>query len=374
MHNHEEHLLLFSVFDFTCTAVNSLQGLEQITLSTAKKKSMVGLPPRPGRRPRLGNTHLQMSRADLRKAWDAIAVFDKRELDEWLLKILTIALAVGFDYDGICKVLEQLSVIRENRIPRIVQAGVLKGLSLSPMQSSGKNMRLYYGCVNFFEKIFRNKVPNASVHVISCWCEDLMRSALLGESDKLNLNEFDYETVEDLLCLLKADIGIVFGSVQHERDVGGWFGAQFVPLFKGTVTKQRAFFESGYSSECELKGPSGTLSTVSTGGGLHGSLVVPTSNMIPPCKNTKEEELCETQWKTVRAYALLQGDDLIFSSYPRNHYYKCTDTGVELQLNEEESPQVLFHRNTDFLEVKLNCSQCERQGFGKNLLGQSLSP
>ncbi|KAI3976667.1 hypothetical protein MKX01_008525, partial [Papaver californicum] len=61
-----------------------------------------------------------------------------------------------------------------------------------------------------------------------------MRSALSGESYKLNLNgnECDYETVEDLLCLLKDDIGIVSGSDQWIRDVGGWFGVQFVPLFK----------------------------------------------------------------------------------------------------------------------------------------------
>ncbi|RZC43590.1 hypothetical protein C5167_036535 [Papaver somniferum] len=200
LHNHEEErLLLFSVFDFACTAtaVDSLQGLEQMTLSSAKEKSIVGLPPRPGRRPRPGNTHLQMSRADLQKAWDAIVVFDKRETDKWLLKILAIPIAVGFDYEGLCKVLEHLSVIRENRISRIIDTGVLKGLSLSRMQLAGTKMNLYYGCVNFFEKVFRNKALNASVHVISCWCEeDLMRSALPGESDKLKLNgnEFDYET------------------------------------------------------------------------------------------------------------------------------------------------------------------------------------
>ncbi|XP_026381411.1 bifunctional TH2 protein, mitochondrial-like [Papaver somniferum] len=181
LHNREEErLLLFSVFDFACTAVDSLQGLEQMTLSSAKEKSIVGLPPRPGRRPRPGNTHLQMSRADLQKAWDAIVVFDKREMDEWLLKILVIPIAVGFDYDGLCKVLEQLSVIRDNGISRIIETGVLKGLSLSRMQLAGTRMNLYHGCVNFFEKVFRNEALNASAHVISCWCEDLMRSALPG--------------------------------------------------------------------------------------------------------------------------------------------------------------------------------------------------
>ncbi|RZC58400.1 hypothetical protein C5167_005707 [Papaver somniferum] len=317
LHNREEdRLLLFSVFDFACTAVDSLQGLEQMTLSSAKEKSIVGLPPRPGRRPRPGNTHLQMSRADLQKAWDAIVVFDKREMDKWLLKFLAIPIAVGFDYDGLCKVLEQLSVIRDNGISRIIETGVLKGLSLSRMQLAGTRMNFYYGCVNFFEKVFRNEALNASVHVISCWCEDLMRSALPGESDKLNLNgnEFDYETgavtrrmalspsakfsyfndaiqkyerehgkphatvyigysVEDLLCLLNADIGIVLGSDQCIRDVGGWFGVRFVPLFEGTVAKQREFFESGYSSDCEWKGPPGTLYTVSNWLDIHALIL-----------------------------------------------------------------------------------------------------
>ncbi|KAI3918916.1 hypothetical protein MKW98_017364 [Papaver atlanticum] len=218
-HNREEErLLLFSVFDFACTTVDSLKGLEQITLSSAKEKSIVGLPPHPGRRPRPGNTHLQMSRADLKKAWDAIAAFDKREMDEWLLKILAIPIAVDFDYDGLCEVLEQLST------------GVLK---------------YFNDAIQKYER--EHGKPHVTVYI--------------GYS------------VEDLLCLLKADIGIVFGSDQCIRDVGGWFGVRFVPLFEGAVAKQREFFESGYSSDCEWKGPSGTLYTVSNWLDIHALIL-----------------------------------------------------------------------------------------------------
>lgn len=72
-----------------------------------------------------------MSRAVLRKTWDAIAVFDKREFEEWLLGVLAIPIDRW-----------------ENRYPE-----GSKTLSLS-MQIVGKKLRLCYGCVKFFLKRF----------------------------------------------------------------------------------------------------------------------------------------------------------------------------------------------------------------------------
>ncbi|KAI3994171.1 hypothetical protein MKX01_012428 [Papaver californicum] len=213
--------------------------------------------------------------------------------------------------------------------------------------------------------VCRSKALNASVHVISCWCGDLMRSALSGWYRRMALSPYfngaiqKYErehgkphvtvyigySVEDLLCLLKADIGIVFRSDQCIIDVGGWFGVKFICLFEGTVAKQREFFESAYSSDCEWN-------MVSTGEHLHGSLVIPSPrNVIPPIQDIQEVELSDSRGKDLVAVLsdiisqlpfyrckvckcyiaaaehmrLLGGNALLFSVYPRNLYFKCSD-------------------------------------------------
>ena len=44
----------------------------------------------------------------------------------------------------------------------------------------------------------------------------------------------------DLLCLLEADIGIVFGSSVSLREVGKHYGVEFVQLYHGLVKKIKA--------------------------------------------------------------------------------------------------------------------------------------
>ena len=70
----------------------------------------------------------------------------------------------------------------------------------------------------------------------------------------------------DLLCLLKADVGIVIGSSSSLQRVGDQFGVSFVPLFSGLVKKQKELIE-GRSSN--WKGPSGILYTVSSWAEIH---------------------------------------------------------------------------------------------------------
>lgn len=65
----------------------------------------------------------------------------------------------------------------------------------------------------------------------------------------------------DLLCLLKADVGIVLGSSASLRRVGSHFGVSFVPLFPSLVKKQKQLSEESTPS---WNGLSGVLYTVSS--------------------------------------------------------------------------------------------------------------
>ena len=62
-------------------------------------------------------------------------------------------------------------------------------------------------------------------------------------NDSKNLTVYIGDSVGDLLCLLKADIGIVIGSSSSLRRVGSQYGVSFVPLFPGLVKKQKEYAE-----------------------------------------------------------------------------------------------------------------------------------
>ena len=89
-------------------------------------------------------------------------------------------------------------------------------------------------------------------------------------NDRKNLTVYIGDSVGDLLCLLKADIGIVVGSSASLRKVGSQFGVSFVPLFPGLVRKQK---ESGGESSPNWKGLSGILYTVSSWAEIHAFIL-----------------------------------------------------------------------------------------------------
>ena len=90
------------------------------------------------------------------------------------------------------------------------------------------------------------------------------------DQDKKNLTIYIGDSVGDLLCLLEADIGIVFGSSASLRSVGTQFGVSFVPLYPGVVMKQREFVEGSSSS---WKGSTGVLYTVSSWAEIHAFIL-----------------------------------------------------------------------------------------------------
>lgn len=91
-----------------------------------------------------------------------------------------------------------------------------------------------------------------------------------SRNEKKNFTVYIGDSVGDLLCLLEADIGIVFGSSLSLRRLGKRFGVSFVPLFPGVVKKQKECTEG---SSSVWKGLTGTLFTVSSWAEIHAFIL-----------------------------------------------------------------------------------------------------
>ncbi|KAG5224139.1 bifunctional TH2 protein [Salix suchowensis] len=304
-HNPEEdRLVIFSDFDLTCTVVDSSAILAEIAIVTAPKSDVV----------QPETQIVRMSSADLRNTWGLLSGQYTEEYEQCIESIMPSA-KVEFNYEALCKALEQLSDFEKRANSRVIDSEVLKGLNLEDVKRAGERLILQDGCTGFFKKIVKNENLNTNVHVLSyCWCGDLIRSAFssggldalnihanelifeesisTGEivnkvespmdkaqafndilknysDDRKNLTVYIGDSVGDLLCLLQADIGIVVGSSASLRSVGSQFGVSFVPLFPGLVRKQK---ESDGESP-SWKGLSGILYTVSSWSEIHAFIL-----------------------------------------------------------------------------------------------------
>ncbi|KAF2307145.1 hypothetical protein GH714_025106 [Hevea brasiliensis] len=300
------HLTVFCDFDMTCTAVDSSAFLAEIAIITAPRVDLGG-----------SETKLtRMSSADLRKTWGVLSAQYVEEHDQCIESIISSERVGNFNYEGLSKAVEQLADFEKRANSRVIQTGVLKGLSVQDIKRAGQQLIFQDGCRGFFQKIVRNENSKTDVHVLSyCWCGDLIRSAF--SSGDLNVvqvhsNELAYEetistgeivrkvecpmeklqafndilkdcntdcqqltvyvggSVGDLLCLLKADIGIVIGSSPSLQRLGDHFGISFVPLFSGMVKKQKELVEGGSPN---WKGQPGVLYTVSSWAEIHAFIL-----------------------------------------------------------------------------------------------------
>ncbi|XP_052211483.1 bifunctional TH2 protein, mitochondrial-like isoform X4 [Diospyros lotus] len=258
-----------------------------------------------------------MSSADLRTTWAALSSQYSEEYEQCMGSIMAGEKVEEFNYEDLCRALELLSDFEKKSNSRVIESGVLKGLNLEDINWAGEHLVLQDGCKGFFQEMVKCENLKTDVHVLSyCWCGDLIRAAFSsGELNVKNVhsNELEYEelvttgdiikkvespmeklrvfnditegssklgehftvyvggSVGDLLCLLKADIGIVIGWDSSLRRVGDHFGISFVPLFSGLVTKQKELTK-GCTSNWK-GGPSSTLYTVSSWAEIHAFLL-----------------------------------------------------------------------------------------------------
>ncbi|WCJ43740.1 hem oxygenase-like multi-helical [Euphorbia peplus] len=301
----EDRLVIFSDFDLTCTVIDSSAILAEIAILTAPKSDQV----------QPENQIPRMSSAELRNTWGLLSGQYTEEYEQCIERILPSE-KVEFNYEALCKALEQLSDFESRANARVIESGVLKGVNLEDIKRAGERLILQDGCSIFFQKLVKNEHLNADAHVLSyCWCADLIRSAFSsGGLDVLNVhaNEFAFEksistgeiikkmespmdkvqafenilenysndrknltvyigdSIGDLLCLLRADIGIVIGSSTSLRRVGSEFGVSFLPLFPGLVKKQKEYSKESPSN---WNGKSGILYTVNSWAEIHAFIL-----------------------------------------------------------------------------------------------------
>eukprot|EP01018_Ginkgo_biloba_P019368 Gb_05453 [translate_table: standard] len=299
--------IIVSDFDLSCTVVDSSAVLAEIAILTTLKAEQNGVENVSGRK----------LSSDLRNTWDALSSQYYEEYEQCLRKILPSEEVGTFDYEGLCRSLEQLSQFEAESNSKVVESAVLQGLNIEDVKKAGERLVLQDGCANFFQQILSQKDnSNVEMHIVSvCWSGDIIRASFSSSGlDGINIhsNELNYvesvstgeidrrvespvdkskvfndilscakengtehlsiymgDSVGDLLCLLQADIGIVIGTSSNLRRIGKHFGVSFVPLFSGLLKKERAYAEGSAS----WTGLGGILYTVSSWTEIHAFLL-----------------------------------------------------------------------------------------------------
>lgn len=307
-HGSDEHnIVIFSGFDMTCSAVDSCALLADIAIIKSSKAV------KPNGYESLGDG---ASLDDLRDIWSSLHGQYVEEYEQCIDSIMLSERVTQFNFESLCKALGQLSELEKAANLRVASSGVLKGLHMDDIKWAAEHLVFQDGCLEFFREIEKSKDVAINAHILSyCWSGDLIRSAfrsddsgfpnvhsnelLFDESistgeilkrvqnptEKLqtfneickissnngrNLSVYIGGSVEDLLCLLKADIGVVISPSANLTRLAGLFGFSFVPLFSGLVKKQRELIEGG--CPCWI-GLSGTLYTVSSWAEIHAFIL-----------------------------------------------------------------------------------------------------
>ncbi|KVH94295.1 HAD-like domain-containing protein [Cynara cardunculus var. scolymus] len=296
-HGSDEHnFVIFSGFDMTCSAVDSCALLADIAIIKSSKAIKLN-----------GYESLDdgASSDDLRDIWSSLHGQYVEEYEQCIDSIMLSDRVTQFNFESLCNALGQLSELEKAANLRVANSGVLKGLHMDEIKWAGEHLVFQDGCLEFFREIEKSKDIAIDVHILSyCWSasgfpnvhsnellfdESISTGEILkrvqNPTEKLqtfneickmssnngrNLSVYIGGSVEDLLCLLKADIGVVISPSANLTRLAGLFGFSFVPLFSGLVKKQRELIEGG----CPCwSGLSGTLYTVSSWAEIHAFIL-----------------------------------------------------------------------------------------------------
>lgn len=178
--------------------------------------------------------------------------------------------------------LKEMSNFEQKANARVEEAAVLKGLSLASIQEAGKSMPLREGCSDFFKRLESGEVLVDTCILSVCWSKTFIEAVLeKGEVriPNINANELVFEgristgaiiknvetaldkqrhfvqlldnlkptqdvlsiyvgdSLTDLLCLIRADLGIVLGDSSALKQV---YGPKMAPLFMKAILLEQA--------------------------------------------------------------------------------------------------------------------------------------
>ncbi|KAG0589549.1 hypothetical protein KC19_1G028600 [Ceratodon purpureus] len=306
----ENRLLLVSDFDSTCTISDSCPVLADLTVQIAGKI--------PGGRS-AGETEASL----LRNKWDDLVMRYMDEYEEVLNRRLSNkehGNGKAFTTEELQELLKEMSDFELKANARVEEAAVLKGLSPVAIQDAGKSMPLREGCSDFFKRLGLQEA-HVDTHILSvCWSKTFIEAVLeQGEIHVANINanelvfngnastgkiSFNVQTaldkqrhfiqimdhlkgrqstdpehqqvhcvyigdsLTDLLCLIRADVGIILGDSSTLKQV---HGEKMTSLFRKALLLEQGNMpgsqqlsgcvftvSSWYEVEAFLFGPAGS--------------------------------------------------------------------------------------------------------------------
>eukprot|EP00250_Pteridium_aquilinum_P017722 c23753_g1_i1 orf=372-2159(-) len=293
--------LLMADFDLTCSVTDSCSALANVSIRAAIEKEQE----------QASRLH-QKTSSELKRRWDIL----EKNYSEQYSRVLNLPenqenCDRSYDAGGLRSFLEQLSEFEIQSNSEVVKKGIFEGINLEEVRRAGGEMALQEGCSNFFRQV--SSYSNVDAHIISvCWSKSFIEGAMSKEGIdfmKVHSNELSTsgsctsgdlirvvetpldkervfetlmknakglsssvrsiyigDTVIDLVCLLKADLGIVIGSNPTLRRVTKAFGVSLMPLLKGVLEKVKL---GGLQGEQH----SGVLYTVTSWHEIHAFLI-----------------------------------------------------------------------------------------------------
>nr|XP_024390005.1 bifunctional TH2 protein, mitochondrial-like isoform X3 [Physcomitrium patens] len=268
----ESYILLASDFDSTCTISDSCPILADLTVQTARKSH--------------GGRSVGESGASLlKKRWDDLVMQYMDEYEDVLKRSLVKkdnGSVNALSAENLQEFLKEMSNFEQKANARVEEAAVLKGLSLASIQEAGKSMPLREGCSDFFKRLESGEVLVDTCILSVCWSKTFIEAVLeKGEVriPNINANELVFEgristgaiiknvetaldkqrhfvqlldnlkptqdvlsiyvgdSLTDLLCLIRADLGIVLGDSSALKQV---YGPKMAPLFMKAILLEQA--------------------------------------------------------------------------------------------------------------------------------------
>ncbi|XP_052180054.1 bifunctional TH2 protein, mitochondrial-like [Diospyros lotus] len=252
-------LLIFYGFDGSSNVVDSSVALADLAVSSASNKTKA------------------------KATWGRLFSQYKEEYGLGVENISNSAQAEKFDYYNLSKEFEKFSIIEGANLLRVNRSGALAGIQAKATESAGEDAIILQDFITFFRRLATRRKLNSTANVISTtWSASLVKAVfssvglnqlqvhanelafegsvstggiidtIVSPADRVSVLEeivnqysnqkkltvYAGESVEELLPLLRADIGIVVGPSSSLKRVGTQLGVTFRSLFSASISVQ----------------------------------------------------------------------------------------------------------------------------------------